>query len=138
MDGYCYNVSNKKGKTVDFWIMDKPTPKEANYIFSCRFSRYVKPKSKPIEMMLNDAFNQELKSQMPNEQVAWEQGYEAGLAQGKHDRPQGEWINHRNDYGHNIADCSLCGKAMQWHDEDGDGIPRYCWYCGASMKGGVE
>ncbi len=50
-------------------------------------------------------------------------------------RPQGEWINHRNDYGHNIADCSLCGKAMQWHDEDEDGIPRYCWYCGAVMKG---
>lgn len=65
MDGYCYNVSNKKGKAVDFWIMDKPTPKEANFIFSCRFSRYVKPKSKPIEMMLNDALNQELKSQMP-------------------------------------------------------------------------
>ena len=54
------------------------------------------------------------------------------------DRPQGEWINHRNDYGHNIADCSLCGKTMQWHNEDGDGIPRYCWYCGASMKGGAE
>ena len=53
-------------------------------------------------------------------------------------RPQGEWINHRNDYGHNIADCSLCGKAMQWHDEDEDGIPRDCWYCGAKMKGGAE
>lgn len=54
------------------------------------------------------------------------------------ERPQGEWINHRNDYGHNIADCSLCGKATQWHDEDEDGVPRYCWYCGASMKGGAE
>ena len=30
---------------------------------------------------------------LPNEQIAWEQGYEAGLAQGKHDRPQGEWIS---------------------------------------------
>lgn len=89
MGGYCYSVTNKKGRAVDFWLMDKPTPKEANFIFSCRFSRYVKPKSKPIEMMLNDVLNQELKSQMPSEQVAWEQGYEAGLAQGKHDRPQG-------------------------------------------------
>ena len=53
-------------------------------------------------------------------------------------RTQGEWINHRNDYGHNIADCSLCGKAMQWHDEDEDGSPRYCWYCGASMKGDIK
>ena len=52
------------------------------------------------------------------------------------EQPQGEWINHRNDYGHNIADCSLCGKAMQWHDEDEDGIPRYCWYCGAKMSEG--
>lgn len=51
------------------------------------------------------------------------------------ERQEGEWINHRNDYGHNIADCSLCGKTMQWHDEDEDGIPRYCWYCGAPMKG---
>lgn len=50
------------------------------------------------------------------------------------ERSQGVWVHHRNDYGHNIADCSLCGKAMQWHDDDEDGIPRYCWYCGASMK----
>lgn len=28
---------------------------------------------------------------LPNEQIAWEQGYEAGLAQGKQGRPQGEW-----------------------------------------------
>lgn len=50
------------------------------------------------------------------------------------ERSQGVWVHYRNDYGHNIADCSLCGKAMQWHDDDEDGIPRYCWYCGASMK----
>lgn len=78
-----------------------------------------------------------------NKQTIWEQGYEVGLAQGHQDGVrevlsgfhQGEWINHRNDYGHNIADCSLCGKTMQWHDEDGDGVPKYCWYCGAPMKG---
>lgn len=66
--------------------------------------------------------------------TAYFNGVEDGRATA---RPKGEWINHRNDYGHNIADCSLCGKTMQWHDEDGDGIPRYCWYCGASMKGGA-
>lgn len=66
---------------------------------------------------------------------ALEYAYNSGYATAKaeFERPQGEWINHRNDYGHNIADCSLCGKAMQWHDEDEDGIPRYCWYCGAKM-----
>lgn len=26
---------------------------------------------------------------LPNEQIAWEQGYEVGLAQGKQERPQG-------------------------------------------------
>lgn len=64
--------------------------------------------------------------------------YIEGYKDGKRDfePKQGEWINHRNDYGHNIADCSECGKARQWHDEDEDGIPRYCWYCGAKMKGG--
>jgi len=47
---------------------------------------------------------------------------------------KGKWINHRNDHGHNIADCSECGKAMQWHDEDEDGVPRYCWYCGSQNE----
>jgi hypothetical protein len=72
--------------------------------------------------------------------------YMEGYKAGKRDfsPKSGEWINHRNDYGHNIADCSLCGKGMQWYDADEDGIPRYCWYCGAKMggkeneKGGAE
>ena len=63
------------------------------------------------------------------------EAYQTGYEEGKNGRPQGEWINHRNDNGHNIADCSICGKTMQWHDEDDDGIPRYCWYCGADMRG---
>ena len=62
--------------------------------------------------------------------------YESGKA--SNERPTGAWINHRNDYGHNIADCSRCGKAMQWHDDDEDGIPRFCWYCGTKMKNGEE
>lgn len=75
-----------------------------------------------------------------NEYFPYRTAYFNGVRDGRATaRPQGEWINHRNDYGHNIADCSLCGKTMQWHDEDGDGIPRYCWYCGAQMlKGGAE
>ena len=52
-------------------------------------------------------------------------------------RPLGQWINHKhlNYYGHNIADCSNCGEATQWHDENEGGIPRYCWCCGADMRG---
>ena len=65
--------------------------------------------------------------------TAYFNGVEDGRATA---RLKGEWINHRNDSGHNIADCSLCGKTMQWHDEDEEGVPRYCWYCGAKMKGG--
>lgn len=45
------------------------------------------------------------------------------------------YINHVNDNGHNIADCSVCGHAMQWHDEDEDGVPRFCWFCGAKIDG---
>lgn len=62
--------------------------------------------------------------------------YDEGYADAKKEfeRLPGEWINHRNDHGHNIADCSECGKATQWHDEDEDGVPRYCWFCGAKME----
>lgn len=45
----------------------------------------------------------------------------------------GRWINHRNDDGHNIADCNQCGNAIQWFD--GDEIPRYCCMCGTKMEG---
>lgn len=44
-----------------------------------------------------------------------------------------KYIRHVNDNGHNIADCSVCGHAMQWHDEDEDGVPRFCWFCGAKI-----
>ena len=49
------------------------------------------------------------------------------------ERKKGKWINHRNDDGHNIADCDQCGNAIQWFD--GDEIPRYCCMCGADMRG---
>lgn len=45
---------------------------------------------------------------------------------------KGKWINHRNDMGHNIADCSECGEAMQWYDPDTS--PNYCPNCGADMR----
>lgn len=73
-----------------------------------------------------------------NDKDDWKSAEISDLINAYEGRPKGEWINHRNDYGHNIADCSLCGKTMQWHDEDEDGIPRYCWYCGAKMNGGAE
>lgn len=74
------------------------------------------------------------------EKTSFMKGYNYGCDDGKrfYERPQGEWINHKNSYGHNIADCSICGKAMQWHDEDEDGVPRYCWYCGAKIRGVKE
>lgn len=45
------------------------------------------------------------------------------------ERKTGQWINHRNDNGHNIADCSVCGNAIQWFDDDMK--PRYCCMCGS-------
>ena len=48
------------------------------------------------------------------------------------ERKKGKWINHRNDNGHNIADCDKCGEAMQWFDDDIK--PNYCPNCGADMR----
>ena len=42
-----------------------------------------------------------------------------------------KWINHRNDDGHNIADCSECGSTIQWFGYDEK--PMYCCMCGARM-----
>ena len=48
------------------------------------------------------------------------------------ERETGKWINHRNDEGHNIADCNQCGEAMQWFDDDLK--PNYCPNCGTKME----
>lgn len=70
---------------------------------------------------------------LPNEQIAWEQGYEAGLAQGKHGRPQGEWIPQGGGFSW-VFKCSCCGWV--------DGYPfnkrhKYCPNCGADMREAV-
>lgn len=50
------------------------------------------------------------------------------------ERKTGRWINCRNDDGHNIADCGVCGNTIQWFD--GDEKPRFCCMCGAMMENG--
>lgn len=65
----------------------------------------------------------------------FKEGYKQAIIDGKtnYSRSHTKYINHVNDNGHNIADCSVCGHAMQWHDEDEDGVPRFCWFCGAKI-----
>jgi len=72
------------------------------------------------EKLVNDAPTVPL----PNEQIAWEQGYEAGLAQGKQDRPKGEW---KKLYG-NHTYCSKCKKDCEQNHIN------FCGYCGADMR----
>jgi len=45
---------------------------------------------------------------------------------------RGQWINHRKDRGHNIADCDQCGGTLQWLDPDER--PNFCPNCGADMR----
>lgn len=85
-----------------------------------------------VERIIDNAPTVDITEQ---EEFAYNEGYAHGV---ETVRPKGKWINHRNDNGHNIADCFICGKAVQWHDEDEDGIPRFCWYCGAEMRGEEE
>lgn len=75
---------------------------------------------------------------LPNNQVAWDQGYEAGLAQGKQDRPQGEWIKEDNGKTTDIYRCSICGRSiMLCKNADLSKYP-FC-HCGADMrKGGKQ
>ena len=63
-------------------------------------------------------------------QIAWEQGYEAGLAQGKSERPQGEWIR-TGLYGQTCLECNKCGKADFDIKYD-----NFCPKCGAKMQKG--
>lgn len=59
---------------------------------------------------------------LPSEQIAWEQGYEAGLAQGKCDRPKGEWAEFEGGYR-----CSNCDDIEVY-------TPNFCPNCGADMR----
>lgn len=64
-------------------------------------------------------------------QIAWEQGYEAGLAQGKAEiRPQGTWTFDEKGNFH----CDKCGREP--HDQYA--TTPYCPNCGADMRGGAE
>ena len=49
-------------------------------------------------------------------------------------RPQGEWIDHSDDYGY--AECPFCEHLTTC----GDNIDElhYCWNCGAELKKGVQ
>lgn len=101
-------------------------------------------------------------------QIAWEQGYEAGLAQGKHNKPQvtvfaenadekavadlkaelenviearpkGEWKTVEGYDGDEYYECSNCGEP--WFLSAGtpkDNNMNFCPNCGADMRGGAE
>ena len=50
-------------------------------------------------------------------------------------RPQGEWIKKVDDVGFISHICSNCGSEIEVEDPCDD---KFCYSCGAKMKGGVE
>jgi len=75
----------------------------------------------------------------PSDQIAWEQGYEVGVAQGKCDRPKGEWKTVDGYDGDEYYECSNCGEP--WFLSAGtpkDNNMNFCPNCGADMRGGAE
>ena len=86
-----------------------------------------------MKIVINNYFKTECSVDTTIRQ-AFEKGFRLGAEKAScSERKKGKWINHRNDDGHNIADCDQCGEAMQWFD---DGIkPKYCPICGAKMGG---
>ena len=67
---------------------------------------------------------------LPNEQIAWEQGYEIGLAQGKQDRPKGVWTTDEKGYFY----CERCGR----YPHDQYATTDFCPKCGADMRKGED
>lgn len=49
------------------------------------------------------------------------------------ERPQGEWIDHSEDYGY--VECPVCGNLTTCHDNKDE--LHYCWYCGSRMGNGA-
>lgn len=67
---------------------------------------------------------------------SWEQGYEAGLAQGKQDRPKGEWIKNKGrDLRDNFYTCSICGRTINVICGETLADYPYC-HCGTDMRKG--
>ncbi len=69
---------------------------------------------------------------LPNEQIAWEQGFAAGLAQGKQQQ-KGEWYyNYQNGW-----HCSICHKSVKdMPTVMGKANFAFCPNCGADMRKG--
>lgn len=93
-----------------------------------------------LDNVLEDIDNAEA-IPLPNEQIAWEQGYEAGLAQGKAEtRPQGEWIYDGRLCNWKCSECFETPKTIGYvgsRDFMNEHF-KYCNHCGAKMKGGAE
>ena len=72
-------------------------------------------------------------------QIAWEQGYEAGLAQGKSERPKGEWT--QEDYTDEMLNIWHCSNCKEDFCSEVGGHPKewnynFCPNCGAKMQNG--
>ena len=60
---YVYTVNNKQGKTIDFWIMNQPTPKQATHIISTRYLRVIKPKGERLKKTLESELEEVIRNE---------------------------------------------------------------------------
>lgn len=89
-------------------------------------------KNRMVDYFLDEIDNAEA-IPLPNEQIAWEQGYEAGLAQGKCDRSHGEWL--KSGKGKTTFFCSECGRKIDTKPFTRPDKFPFC-HCGADMRKG--
>ena len=88
--------------------------------------------AKDVIDLINNAPTIDIKDEIAG---AYNEGYMCGSREAEKARPQGEWIRKVDDVGFISHICSKCGVENEVEDPIDD---KFCFNCGAKMKGGNE